>query len=208
MAHGGIPVQGVSIEITPEFSAQFLDRHYAGRFRDVERAFVALGAADGFPEMKALLSRLWPRPGDPEHGELYYEGAVLQAMGLIVERSRRDPAAEGRPVSPADRDRLRDVAGYIDDHCSADLRIGDLARIACMSPTKFKETFKRLNGQTVFRYVQGRRMSRAELLLRQGDLTIEQVGRSVGYTCASRFSALFKREIGMLPSEYRRRLGV
>ena len=103
MAHGGIPVQGVSIEITPEFSAQFLDRHYAGRFRDVERAFVALGAADGFPEMKALLSRLWPRPGDPEHGGLYYEGKVLQAMGLIVERSRRDPAAEGRPVSPADR---------------------------------------------------------------------------------------------------------
>lgn len=51
-------------------------------------------------------------------------------------------------------------------------------------------------------------MSRAELLLRQGDLTIEQVGRSVGYTCAGRFSALFKREIGMLPSEYRRRLGV
>ena len=208
VARGGVPVQSVSIEVTPEFSAQFLDGHYAGRFRDVERAFAGLGAADEFPEMRALLSRLWPRPGDPEHGGLYYEGKVLQAMGLIVERSRRDPAAEGRPVSPADRDRLRDVAGYIDDHCSADLRIGDLARIACMSPTKFKETFKRLNGQTVFRYVQGRRMSRAELLLRQGDLTIEQVGRSVGYTCASRFSALFKREVGMLPSEYRRRLGV
>ena len=99
VAHGGIPVQGVSIEITPEFSAQFLDRHYAGRFQDVERAFVALGAADGFPEMKALLSRLWPRPGDPEHGELYYEGAVLQAMGLIVERSRRGPAEAGGRVS-------------------------------------------------------------------------------------------------------------
>ena len=208
VAHGGIPVQGVSIEITPEFSAQFLDRHYAGRFQDVERAFVALGAADGFPEMKALLSRLWPRPGDPEHGELYYEGAVLQAMGLIVERSRRGPAEAGGRVSPADRERLRDVTSYIDDHCSAQLRIGDLARLACMSPTKFKETFKRLNGQTVIRYVQGRRMSRAELLLRQGDLTIEQVGRSVGHTCASCFSALFKREIGMLPSEYRRRLGV
>ena len=208
VARGGVPVQSVSIEVTPEFSAQFLDGHYAGRFRDVERAFAGLGAADEFPEMRALLSRLWPRPGDPEHGGLYYEGKVLQAMGLIVERSRRDPAAEGRPVSPADRDRLRDVAGYIDDHCSADLRIGDLARIACMSPTKFKETFKRLNGQTVIRYVQGGRMSRAELLLRQGNLTIEQVGRSVGYTCASRFSALFKREVGMLPSEYRRRLGV
>ena len=113
---------------------------------------------------------------------------------------------ESRRLSPADRERLRDVVSYIDDHCSVDLRIGDLAGIACMSPTKFKETFKRLNGQTVTRYIQGRRMSQAELLLRQPDLTIEQVARSVGYTCASRFSALFKREVGMLPSEYRRRL--
>ena len=206
VAHGGIPVQSVAIEITPEFSARFLDKEYAGQFQDVEQAFVSLGSIDEFREMRALLSRLWPRPGDPEHSELYYEGKVLEAMGLIVERSRRSPVVESRRLSPADRERLRDVVSYIDDHCSVDLRIGDLAGIACMSPTKFKETFKRLNGQTVTRYIQGRRMSQAELLLRQPDLTIEQVARSVGYTCASRFSALFKREVGMLPSEYRRRL--
>lgn len=95
---------------------------------------------------------------------------------------------------------------YIDDHCSADLRVSDLALIACMSPTKFKETFKRANGKTLTQYVQERRMNRAEMLLRQPGLTIEQVGRAVGYTCASRFSALFKRETGMLPSEFRRTL--
>ena len=76
-----------------------------------------------------------------------------------------------------------------------------------MSPTKFKAAFKRANGKTVTQYVQGRRMSQAELLLRQPDLTIEQVGRAVGYNCASRFSALFRREVGMLPSEYRKTLG-
>ena len=189
VAHGGIPVQSVAIEITPEFSAQFLNREYAGEFQDVERAFVSLGSDGEFPEMKTLLSRLWPRPGDPEHSELYYEGKVLQAMGLIVERSRLGSATGGvKHVNPADRERMHDIA--------------------CMSPTKFKETFKLLNGQTVTQYVQGRRMSQAELLLRQPDLTIEQVGRSVGYASASRFSALFKREVGMLPREYRRMLGV
>ena len=209
VAHGGIPVQSVAIEITPEFSAQFLNKEYAGEFQDVERAFVSLGSDGEFPEMKTLLSRLWPRPGDPEHSELYYEGKVLQAMGLIVERSRLGSATGGvKHVNPADRERMHDIVCYIDDHCSANLRIGDLARIACMSPTKFKETFKLLNGQKVTQYVQGRRMSKDELLLRQPDLTIEQVGRSVGYASASRFSALFKREIGMLPREYRRMLGV
>ncbi|MFR1637756.1 MAG: helix-turn-helix domain-containing protein [Eggerthellaceae bacterium] len=43
-------------------------------------------------------------------------------------------------------------------------------------------------------------------LLRMPDLSIEQVAHAVGYTCASRFSELFRRETGLLPSEYRRGL--
>ena len=74
---------------------------------------------------------------------------------------------------------------YIDDHCSVDLRISELAAIACMSPTKFKEMFKCVNGMTVTRSVQGRRMSQAELLLRQDDFTIEQIARAVGAGCSS-----------------------
>lgn len=206
IAHGGIPVQSVSIEIAPAFSARFLEREYDGEFQNVEEAFVSLGRCDEFPEMKALLSRLWPQPGDAAHGELYYEGKVLEAMGLIVERTRRGVPAESKVLSAADRERMHDVICYIDDHCSAELRLSDLTALACMSPTKFKEAFKLANGKTFTRYVQGRRMSQAELLLRQDDLTIDQVARAVGYSCASRFSALFRREVGMLPSEFRKTL--
>ena len=209
VAPGGVPAQCVAIEVTPEFSARFLDDEYPDRFRGVERAFISLESFDEFPEMRTLLSRLWPRPGDRERSSLYYEGKVLQAMGLIVERSRHPRVVAGRRrVAPGDRERMRDVLRYIDDHCCADLRIDDLARMACMSPTKFKETFRRLNGRTLTRYVQGRRMSRAELLLRRPELTIGRVARTVGYTSASRFAALFKRDVGVLPSEYRERLDV
>lgn len=50
-------------------------------------------------------------------------------------------------------------------------------------------------------------MSQAELLLRQSDLSIGQVARAVGYSCPSHFSALFKREAGMLPGEFRKTAG-
>lgn len=207
VAHGGVPVQGVSIEISPEFSSQFLEMEYGGEFRNVEKAFFSLGRDDEFPEMKTLLSQLWPQPGDESRTKLYYHGKVLEAMGLIVERSRTAVPDEGKAVSPADRNCIHEVVCYIDDHCSADLRIAELAAIACMSPTKFKETFKRVNGMTVTRYVQARRVSQAEQLLRQSDLSIGQVARAVGYSCPSHFSALFKREVGMLPSEFRKTAG-
>lgn len=166
-------------------SARFLEREYGGESQNVAQAFASLGRDDEFPEMKALLSRLWPRSGDEGRSALHYEGKVLEAMGLIVERSRRRTSDVGGAASAADRERIHDVVCYIDDHCSVDLRISELAAIACMSPTKFKETFKCVNGMTVTRYVQGRRMSQAELLLRQDDFTIEQIARAVGAGCSS-----------------------
>jgi AraC-like DNA-binding protein len=75
-----------------------------------------------------------------------------------------------------------------------------------MSPTKFKECFKAVTGSTLTQHVQLRRMNLAESLLQQPSLSVEQVARAVGYTCTSRFSELFRREIGLLPSEYRAQL--
>ena len=56
-----------------------------------------------------------------------------------------------------------------------------------MSPTKFKESFRIETGLTLTAYVQRRRASMAESLLRQPDLTIAQVAGAVRYTCAGRF---------------------
>ena len=146
------------------------------------------------------------RPGDEHRSQLYYEGKVFEAMGLIVERTKARRDTSGRAVAPEDRERIQAVALYIDDHCASALTVDDLARAACMSPTKFKECFKAVTGSTLTRYVQSRRISQSEGLLRMPDLSIEQVAHAVGYTCASRFSELFRRETGLLPSEYRRGL--
>lgn len=203
LVHGGVPVRSVSVEVMPHMSREYLEQEYGGQFERVRDAFASLNDSDDFPELRAVLSRLWPRPGDEQRSQLYYEGKVFEAMGLIVERTKGRPSQASRAVSSEDRDRIRNVASYIDDHCASTLKLPDLARAACMSPTKFKGCFKAVTGSTVTEYVQSRRISQAEQLLRQPDLSIEQVARTVGYTCASRFAELFRRETGLLPSEYR-----
>lgn len=207
LIHGGIPIRAIGIEVRPEMSRTFLEREYDGRFERVRDAFASLSNATDFPELRTLLMGLWPKPGDERRSLLYYEGKVLEAMGLIVERTMASPAAPSRTVLPADYERIMNVVSYIDDHCASSLRVPDLARAACMSPTKFKECFKAVTGSTLTQYVQTRRISQAESLLRMPDLSIDQVAHAVGYTCASRFSELFRRETGLLPSEYRKGLG-
>lgn len=203
LVHGGIPVRSVSVEVLPQMSREYLEREYGGQFDRVRDAFSSLGDIDDFPELRVLLEGLWPRPGDERRSRLYYEGKVFEAMGLIVERTKARPSAPQRTVSSEDRERILSVAAYVDDHCASNLRVAELARAACMSPTKFKECFKVVTGSTLTGYMQSRRISQAEQLLRQPDLSIEQVARTVGYACASRFSELFRRETGMLPREYR-----
>lgn len=206
LIHGGIPVRSISIEVRPEMSKAYLEQEYDGQFNRVCDAFSSLGDSGDFPEMRALLSSLWPQRGHENRSLLYYEGKVFEAMGLIVERTKSHPPVPHRSVSAGDEERIRAITSYIDDHCSKTLTVSDLARVACMSPTKFKECFKAVTGSTLTNYIQGRRISQAELLLHQPSLSIEQVAQAVGYTCTSRFSALFRRETGLLPSEYRKGL--
>ncbi|RLP09828.1 helix-turn-helix domain-containing protein [Propionibacterium australiense] len=180
-----------------------------------------------------LPGRRVPRPVPRRGGRLPPSGAgrglprpeepARRAVAPAARRPARPPALRGegprgdghaRRARPrgrsgarprrADAEHLHAVVAYIDEHLDRQLRIEELARMACMSPTKFKADFRAANGCTVGQYIRASRMSRAEVLLRHSDMTIGQVGRQVGYHCASRFSQLFKREKGMLPSEFRR----
>lgn len=206
LVHGGVPIRAIGIEVTPRMSAEYLESEYEGQFENVRDAFLSVNDMHAFPEMRALLASLYPHPGDESKSQLFYEGKVLEALGLLVERTRashREPCAR---LSEEDARRIRAVISYIDDHAAGNLLVPDLARAACMSPTKFKESFRIETGSTFTAYVQRRRVSMAESLLRQPDLTIAQVARAVGYTCSGRFSKIFQRETGMLPSEYRNTL--
>ncbi|MBE5982737.1 MAG: helix-turn-helix domain-containing protein [Paenibacillaceae bacterium] len=52
---------------------------------------------------------------------------------------------------------------------------------------------------------QQRRISHAEQLLSDTDLTIGQIARTVGYSNAGRFAQLFHKNTGLLPGEFRKR---
>ena len=206
LTHGGIPVRSISIEIRPDLLERFIKDGYWNSYEEISATLLRVNEGTDLPKLRALLEGLWPRPGNERRSPLYLEGKVIEAVGLLAEHGTAKAPRPPRKVLDSDRERIREVTTYIDDHCASNLRLADLARAACMSPTKFKECFKAVTGSTLTAYVQGRRMSMAESLLRHSDLTVAQVSHAVGYTCTSRFSSLFRRETGMLPSELRKAL--
>ncbi len=55
-------------------------------------------------------------------------------------------------------------------------------------------------------YIMSIRMGNAQALLESNHYTIQEIASFVGYDDAPYFGRLFKREVGMTPSQYRRQL--
>ena len=99
---------------------------------------------------------------------------------------------------------LADTRRYMEEHLDEPLTIPTLSRRACLSATTFKEGFRRLYGLPVHTWLRQRRMERAAELLRNSSLSVLGVAQSVGYGSASQFTAAFRRQYGVTPTQYRK----
>jgi AraC-like DNA-binding protein len=79
--------------------------------------------------------------------------------------------------------------------------VTELARIAMMSETKLKYTFKRIYQYGLYEYYQKNRMMKAKHLLIQKKNTVKEVGTQLGFKNLSNFTIAFKKEFNILPSQ-------
>ena len=85
-------------------------------------------------------------------------------------------------------------------------RLDDLARRVGSNRTDLEAGFRALFGWSAHGYLTLQRVREARRLLQNEALTIEEVGREVGYRSRPAFCLIFQRLTGMTPGAYRRRL--
>src|SRR6201996_1134446 len=109
------------------------------------------------------------------------------------------------PEKLADLARLRRVRDLMDREYASPLDVASLARTALMSTAHFSRQFREAYGETPYAYLMTRRIERAKLLLRRGDLSVTEVCLEVGCTSLGSFSARFTALVGETPPAYRDR---
>lgn len=92
---------------------------------------------------------------------------------------------------------------YIESNLDKHLTIEVLARELAMSPTSFKQRFRKEMGMTFHEYLSQSRIEFAIALLTTSDLKVEEIAEAVGlkYT---QFRQLFYDRVGCSPSQYRK----
>lgn len=108
-------------------------------------------------------------------------------------------------VSLEDLVRLRRARDRMDRDHAEPLDVPALARTAYMSPGHFSRSFRAAYGETPYSYLMTRRIERAKVLLRRGDLSVTEVCLAVGCTSLGSFSSRFTELVGESPTAYRAR---
>src|ERR1700754_3026638 len=100
---------------------------------------------------------------------------------------------------------LRRARDMMDREYARPLDVDTLAQAALMSTAHFARQFRATYGETPYSYLMTRRIERAKLLLRRGDLSVTEVCLEVGCTSLGSFSARFTELVGETPTAYRAR---
>lgn len=100
--------------------------------------------------------------------------------------------------------KIYSVAGYIHAHYPEDLSLDFLAKHFCISPSYLSHRFKQVTGFSVTDYIQMTRIRNVQSLLINTKIPITEVAEPCGFNCFSQFNRVFRKHIGMSPSQYRK----
>lgn len=120
---------------------------------------------------------------------------------LLMELEKRD-MKQIYTLNTNDIERIYQVKNQMLESLDRPPLIKELARAASMSPTKLKNLFKQIFGNSIFNYYQEFRMKEASRLLKQGNLSVSEVGYRLGFSNLSHFSKVFASHIGIKPKQY------
>ncbi len=135
------------------------------------------------------------------------EEAMRQARSHLIDWHGKAQLAfavlsRTRQVEDAEIARHQD---WLAENYLAPSPIAALTGWSTLSERSLKRRFRLATGMTPIEYVQKLRLEDAKHRLETTDSSVESVAMDVGYEDASFFRRLFRREVGLTPTEYRRR---
>jgi LacI family transcriptional regulator len=131
--------------------------------------------------------------GSPRAGPIRI---VVPPIGVVARESTDFYAADDKMVAAAH--------DFIAKQCHTRIGVGDVAAKLCVSVRTLQERFTDVLRRTVAEEIRRVRLEKAKRELTSSDRSVHEIARRAGFTCNTRMTELFKRELGVTPLQYRK----
>ncbi|WP_152206950.1 AraC family transcriptional regulator [Marinobacter changyiensis] len=136
------------------------------------------------------------RAPDNEAMHRHLATGILHCMSERIDRASKVPASR-TGLSPDT------VRRYIMENLHKKITVSDLARVACLSVSRFHETFRALTGITPHQFLLQTRLEKAIQLLWETSLTISEISFRTGFSSQSALTNALQKHRGTTPSALR-----
>jgi transcriptional regulator GlxA family with amidase domain len=144
---------------------------------------------------------------EEDHGHALAARVARQLVVFLQRPGGQSQFSVYVDVPPASRGTVRHVQAWVADHLTDDLSVQALAAQAGMSVRNFSRVFRAETGTTPADFVEAARTEAAKHLLQTSDAGLAEIAHTVGHGSVETLHRVFRRRLGVTPTEFRRRFG-
>lgn len=127
--------------------------------------------------------------------------ALVELGQLLFRISANDQGSRSQSV-------IQQIKAYIERNLNRpeELSLSRIAGITFFNPTYLSRLVHQVTGETLSDYISAVRIRRANQLLKNSSVRINDVGEAVGFSSTANFCRFYRKMMGCSPQEYRDRL--
>ena len=147
--------------------------------------------------LRTLLGMMQSAESEPESPGMIY-------LALILHYVEQECIAESSAAARPRNETVEQICAYISANYQQKFSLTEVAARFYISPYYLSRLFRRVTGQSIVDYINGRRIEAAQRLLETTDLSISAVAERTGFASAAHFRRVFREEMGVGPLQYRK----
>ena len=133
----------------------------------------------------------------------FWENACAAYLYELLSIIGRKYALRGTGVSHSGESRINAICRRLYADSVHPPASSELAAECCLSESRFTHLFKEVTGKSLTEFIMSLRIERARELLSGTEMSVREIGETVGYGDQNYFSRCFKTVVGCSPREYR-----
>ncbi len=138
--------------------------------------------------------------------ELILQSLSLQITVNLLRHTVNNLPLELRGHGYSEKNNINRAIQFIEMSYNDNISLKEVSQIANLSSYHFIRVFKAETGKTPYEYLMDVKIEKSKELLRNKKYNVTEIATLCGFASPSHFASVFKKKIGLSPSDYRKTL--